>query len=378
MIFETEYVKILNKIDLISPSKYGSTRNYVDGAVTYISPYISRGMLSTRQIFVSLATKGFTWQEVRYLVQQLAWREYFQRIWQAKKEAINFDIKQPQTNIAHKYIPTAIVNAKTGINAIDKAIHLLYQTGYMHNHLRLYVASVACNIGLSYWQLPAKWMYFHLLDADWASNACSWQWVCGAFSAKKYYANQDNIHKYTLDTQKNTFLDTSYEALPLQPIPSTLIDVADIELKTILPKNQPIQIILQQPIFVYNVYQLDPEWRKNEIANRILLLEPSHFEKYPMSAKTIDFIIALSKNIKGIQILVSEFADFKTKYASCKIVFKEHPLFQHYEGMCDARDWMCESVQGYHHSFFNFWKKCEPMLIQDFDCLKTNKDGFQE
>jgi deoxyribodipyrimidine photo-lyase len=95
----------------------------------------------------------------------------------------------------------------------------LKQTGYMHNHLRMYVAAIACNIGHSHWHLPARWMYYHLLDADWASNALSWQWVAGSFSSKKYYANQENINKYCHTQQRNTFLDVSYEAYETMPTP---------------------------------------------------------------------------------------------------------------------------------------------------------------
>ena len=98
------------------------------------------------------------------------------------------------------------MEAKTGIQAIDKSIESLFETGYMHNHSRLYLATLTCNIGKSYWLHPAKWMYYHLLDGDWASNACSWQWVAGANSSKKYFANQENINKYTASKQLNPFM----------------------------------------------------------------------------------------------------------------------------------------------------------------------------
>ena len=57
----------------------------------------------------------------------------------------------------------------------------------------MYVASIACNIAQSHWIVPAKWMYYYLLDADWASNSLSWQWVAGT-NLKKYFANQQNIN----------------------------------------------------------------------------------------------------------------------------------------------------------------------------------------
>ena len=71
----------------------------------------------------------------------------------------------------------------------------------------MYIASIVCNIAKSHWKLPSKWFYYYLLDGDLASNNLSWQWVCGANSSKKYYANQENINKFCFTKQKNTFLD---------------------------------------------------------------------------------------------------------------------------------------------------------------------------
>ena len=80
------------------------------------------------------------------------------------------DLKNTQTGIDHTEIPIAINNASTGIEAVDQAIHELFDTGYMHNHMRMYVASIACNQGKSHWKLPAQWMYYHLLDGDWGEQ----------------------------------------------------------------------------------------------------------------------------------------------------------------------------------------------------------------
>jgi len=226
----------------------------------------------------------------------------------------------------------------------------------------MYTAAVACNMAQSHWKVPAQWMYYHLLDADWASNALSWQWVAGANANKKYVANQDNINKYCFTTQNNTFLDVPYETFATMQIPEVLKDTPEIELKTPLPNTNRLEIDSALPTCIYNFYNLDPLWNNEVSANRILLLEPSHFEAYPVSQNTIDFILNISKeNIDGIQIYVGAFKDLVTAYALKNIYFKEHPLNQHYEGYEDQRDWMFE-VQGYYPSFFSFWKKCKKQL----------------
>jgi len=361
-MFPLAYAEILQRVRAIDPVKYGSTRNYINGAVTYLSPYISRGIISTKLILSEVLKKGYKPAQIEKFIQELAWRDYWQQVWIAKGNAINQDLKHPQNPVSNSSISKSILDATTGVEAIDRAIETLYETGYMHNHLRMYTAAVACNMGYSHWKVPAQWMYYHLLDADWASNALSWQWVAGANANKKYVANQDNINKYCFTTQKNTFLDVPYEAFGSMEIPEVLKYTPEIELKTPLPSQNQLEIDSALPTCIYNFYNLDPLWKNEVSANRILLLEPSHFEAYPVSQNTIDFILNSSKeNIDGIQIYVGAFKDLVTEYSLDNIYFKEHPLSNHYQGTEDSREWMFD-VQGYYPSFFSFWKKCKKQL----------------
>jgi deoxyribodipyrimidine photo-lyase len=358
--FTVDYASVLKKIDAINPVKYALSRNYIDGQVNYLSPYISRGVISTKQVLKSLLAKGYSFEQLEPLIQQLCWRDYFQRIAQVKD--INTEIKQVQGHVKHYAIPLSITEGKTGIQAIDQSIEKLFESGYMHNHNRLYLAALTCNIGKSHWLHPAKWMYYHLLDGDWASNACSWQWVAGANSSKKYYANQENINKYTASKQRNTYLDTSYEILPEMEIPASLTTTEEFNFEITLPEGDSIQIIPDQPIFIYNYYNLDPLWHKDEAGNRILLLEPEFFQKYPVSKKCMDFMLDLSKNIQGIQIYVGSFQSFSAEYKETSIYYKEHPLNLAYLGVQEERDWISNDVVGYYPSFFSYWKKVKKHL----------------
>ena len=72
-------------------------------------------------------------------MQELAWRDYWQLVWINKKDQIFSDLKNDQFGIENYKIPKAIVNAQTNISAVDDAIKLLYSSGYMHNHMRMYV-----------------------------------------------------------------------------------------------------------------------------------------------------------------------------------------------------------------------------------------------
>jgi deoxyribodipyrimidine photo-lyase len=309
--------------------------------------------------------KQYPYPAIEKIIQELAWREYFQRVWQTKGAQIWEDLKQDQQEVVHHQMITSIQKANTGIESIDSAIHGLYEKGYMHNHSRMYLASIACNIGKAHWLEPSKWMYYHLLDGDIASNNCSWQWVSGAFSSKKYYCNQENINKYTFSKQQNTFLDNPYEQLVDMPIPDALQETTILDLNTNLPHTTSLNIDTTIPTLIYNSYNLDPIWRKLEKVNRVLLLEPSHFNQFPVSDKVIEFIIGLSKNIEGVKIFTGEIEDIKNIYESeslwndQKIISKEHPAFVYYPGIKDQRDWMFPEVSGYYPSFFSYWKKAE-------------------
>jgi deoxyribodipyrimidine photo-lyase len=359
ILFPTDYNKVIERIEAVNPVRYAKTRNFIDGDISYLSPYIARGVISLPKI-AQIVLKKYTRFEAEKFLQELAWREYFQRVWQAKSDAIFSDLKQEQSQVDHHQIPTAIIHANTGIQGIDHAINSMYQRGYMHNHARMYTAMLSCNIAKAHWLMPAKWMYYHLLDGDLASNMLSWQWVAGAFSSKKYYANQENINRYTNSLQTSTYIDCAYENFPLTTIPDSLSATTDFSLQTTLPPSDEIIIEKGNKIFVYNAYNIDPLWHKEENGYRILLLEPALFKKFPVSEKVIDFIIEIArKNIPNIQILVAPFNTLLSLTDESLIYFKEHPLTHHYKGICESRDWLCPSVTGYFPSFFSFWKKIQ-------------------
>ena len=355
-MFPTSIDKILNKVDAIDPVAYGSNRNFLSGAVTRLSPYISRGVLSTKFIAEFILNKGYEPKKIEVFLKELVWRDYWQQIWIAKGSQIDNDLNQKQPKGLNEGIPKNILLGKTSIEAIDNAILEFYETGYMHNHMRMYIASITTNIGQYKWNYPAKWMYYHLLDGDWASNALSWQWVAGSSSKKAYIANQENINKYCHSQQTNTFLDHSYEALAKIEIPNELKLSSNQELITPLPSKGKINVDPNKISLIYTYYNLDPLWRNNEDYNKILILEPSTFKAYPTGKKALQFCIDLSKNINNIQIYVGEFKDLKKEYNLTKFIFKEHPFCNHFDGIKDQRDWISPSTD-YYDSFFKYWKQ---------------------
>ena len=360
--FPTTWQDILKKAEGIDAVAYGHNRNYGDGSVTALSPYVSRGVISGRTILNILVQKGVDVQRITPFIQQLAWREYFQRVWQAKGDELLLDLKHSQDNAEFTDAPDAVLNAHSDVDAIDAMVERLVNTGYIHNHYRLYIASVICNVARTHWKNPARWMYYHLLDADLASNTCSWQWVSGAFASKKYRANQENINRFSRTDQRNTWLDAAYEELLLREIPPHFHSRTPQLYTTILPESRITGIDESLPTCVYTFYNLDPLWHASKPRNRVLLLEPSFFEAFPVCERTMDFVLKLSANIPGIQVFVGEWKDLSDLSGRSELVFKEHPAFRHFRGTQEEREWLFPNVSGYFPSFFSYWKRCEREL----------------
>ena len=350
------YKDSYEKLASIDPVKYQATRNYIGGS-TRLSVYITRGVLTLPQIKDYLL-KNYTKIESYKLVNELAWREYMQREWQIKGNAIFDDIKNKQEDFESNDLPLSIIKAETGIEALDSGINQLYETGYVDNHMRMWIAGLICNIAHTKWQKPAAWMYYHLLDGDPASNFLSWQWVAGTFSSKRYLPSQENINKFTKTTQNNTFLDLSYEELAIIKTPLILKERISENLVWAAPKSSELKIDKSIPTVLYHSFWLNKNWRDNISANRILVLEPDWFAKFPVSQKVTDSILEIAAEIPGIQIFVGNIEEL-IPHLGEEIYYMSHPSVTHWPGHADQMSLLFPdmSLKSYN-SFSSFWKQC--------------------
>ena len=206
----------------IDPIAYAASRNHLDGAVTRLSPYLRHGVLSLDEVRNhALATVADPRQAEKF-IQELAWRDYWQRIYLAHPDRIWNDVEAYKTGFdASEYdtdMPADIIAARTGVACIDQFIAMLHETGYLHNHARMYLAAYVVHWRRVRWQAGAAWFLENLIDADLASNNLSWQWVASTFSKKPYIFNLENVAKYTghdINTRMsdNRVLAYSYERL---------------------------------------------------------------------------------------------------------------------------------------------------------------------
>ena len=353
----TLYQEALNALTSIDPAKYEANRNYEDGS-TRLSVYITRGMLTLPQIRDHLDAHFSNSQNYK-LIYELAWREYWQREWLIRGDAVFNDIKRDQEGVESSDIPLGVINGETGVLALDKGIQQLYETGYIHNHMRMWLGGLICNIAHTKWQNPAAWMYYHLLDGDPASNTLSWQWIAGTFSSKQYLPSQENINKYTKTFQKNTFLDKDYEELATVETPPSLTQREPLQLQWDAPKSDTLVIYKDKPTLLYHSFWLNRAWRNDLDANHILVLEPKWFAKFPVSQKVTESIIKIAREIPTMQLYVGDIQELSSKLNG-EVYYTAHPSVVNWPGQADPMPLLFPNVpmQSFN-SFTSYWKQCE-------------------
>jgi deoxyribodipyrimidine photo-lyase len=188
----------LQKVD---PNQYGRSRNFLSGKVTRLSPYIRYGVLSLAEVRDFALSKVQNQDDAEKLINELGWRDYWQRLYAAKGDAIWQDREDYKTGYAADTyapeLPADVEQGTSGMACIDGFSQQLRETGYLHNHQRMWMAAYLIHWRHIRWQVGARWFLTHLLDGDPASNNLSWQWVASTFSHKPYFFNRENLEKYT-------------------------------------------------------------------------------------------------------------------------------------------------------------------------------------
>ncbi|GAB4367033.1 MAG: FAD-binding domain-containing protein [Bryobacter sp.] len=211
-------------LDKIEPSRYGFTRNYLDGKVTRLSPYLRHGVLTLARVKDHAFAKVNDRLHAAKFVVELAWRDYWQRLYKQLGNRIWQDQEEPKTGLPSAayadHLPEDVATGQTGLACMDGFVEELKTTGYLHNHARMWFAAYLVHWRRVKWQAGARFFLTHLLDGDPASNNLSWQWVASTFAHKPYFFNRENLEKYTAGSyckkcpqQGHCELEGSYEAL---------------------------------------------------------------------------------------------------------------------------------------------------------------------
>ena len=227
---------------------YRNKRNYDFGPsnhnyVSQLSPFIRRRILTETEILKAVLNKHGLSSAEKF-VQEVFWRTYWNGLLEMRP-SVWLDYQNDLSRLENQIMTQAglrkswetACEGKTGIECFDSWAHELKETGYLHNHARMWFASIWIFTLNLPWQLGADFFLRHLLDGDPASNTLSWRWVAGIQTqGKTYLARRDNICKYTNNRFDPIGLSSSAVPLTGNPHPNLSIlnlgNVPDSNLRT--------------------------------------------------------------------------------------------------------------------------------------------------
>ena len=185
----------------VKPQSYERSRNFLDGEVTRLSAYLRHGVLTLAEVRDDALRRVAQPEHAGKLINELAWRDYWQRLYAEMGEGIWQDREPYKTGFRTadyaQDLPDEIPDATTTLRCIDSFSQELTATGYLHNHARMWSAAYLVHWRRVRWQAGARWFLQHLVDGDPASNNLSWQWVASTFASKPYIFNRENLERYT-------------------------------------------------------------------------------------------------------------------------------------------------------------------------------------
>ena len=189
--------------------RYANGRNTDNGpgahkAVSVLSPYIRRRLV-LEQDAVAAAIAAHGAEDAEKFVQEVIWRGYFKgwlerrpQIWDSYRRGLADDLAALERDRRLRRDVERACAGQTGLECFDAWATELVDTGYLHNHARMWFASIwIFTLGLP-WRVGADFFYRHLLDGDAASNTLGWRWVAGLHTrGKPYPADAQNITTFT-------------------------------------------------------------------------------------------------------------------------------------------------------------------------------------
>ncbi len=220
MKFEISRDGALKQLDAFINSElanYGFKRNFDLGPnnksnVSCLSPYISHRLITEYEVAKTVLAK-FPYQKVEKYIQEIFWRVYWKG-WLELRPQVWTDFIEDLKGLKEDDNYKRAINGETQIECFNDWVKELKDNNYLHNHTRMWFASIWIFTLNLPWQKGAEFFMKHLFDGDAASNTLSWRWVAGLQTKGKHYVAQSwNISKFTNNKYKNVKLNEN--ALPL-------------------------------------------------------------------------------------------------------------------------------------------------------------------
>ena len=218
MKFESSRAKAIEKLNEFiekNLSEYSKLRNFDFGPekrsnVSCLSPYITHGIINEKEVIQKSLNK-FSFSKNEKFIQEVLWRTYWKgwlelrpNVWTDYLAELNQIKNEFQNN--QNYL--SAIDGKTDIECFNAWVNELKDNNYLHNHTRMWFASIWIFTLELPWQLGAEFFMQHLYDGDAASNTLGWRWVAGVQTQGKHYlASEWNIKKFTNNRFQNIKLN---------------------------------------------------------------------------------------------------------------------------------------------------------------------------
>ena len=218
MIFEASRAKALDQLNNFVDNhlaEYSKLRNFDFGPekrsnISCLSPYITHGVINEKEV-IQKALSKFSFSKNEKFIQEVLWRTYWKG-WLELRPNVWTDylveLKQIRNEFKNNQDYLSAIEGKTNIDCFNEWVTELKEKNYLHNHTRMWFASIWIFTLELPWQLGAEFFMKHLFDGDAASNTLGWRWVAGIQTQGKHYlASEWNIKKFTNNRFQNIQLN---------------------------------------------------------------------------------------------------------------------------------------------------------------------------
>ena len=207
---------------------YTAQRNFDFGPInrkniSCLSPYITHRLISEYEVTKKALSK-YPYQKVEKFIQEIFWRVYWKG-WLELRPKVWTDFVEDLKNVGNSNEYEKAINGETDIDCFNDWVKELKENNYLHNHTRMWFASIWIFTLNLPWQKGAEFFLRELYDGDAASNTLSWRWVAGIQTkGKNYIAQNWNINKFT---------NNKYKDLTLNESPQPIIDKREYKISPI-------------------------------------------------------------------------------------------------------------------------------------------------
>ncbi len=341
-------------------AEYSRLRNFDFGPdkrsnVSCLSPYVTHGVINEIEI-INKSLKKFSFIKNEKFIQEVLWRVYWKGWMELRSKVwVDFlkDLKDIKLNFKNNENYLNALEGKTNIECFNFWVEEIKNYNYLHNHARMWFASIWIFTLELPWQLGAEFFLKHLLDGDSASNTLGWRWVAGIQTKGKHYTAQEwNIKKFTnnrfdkINLKENSFPkndERSYQMNPKEFEDSQITENKSLlvfdnclafensdfknsnfnKIYLVSNQNETREISLSENVLNFKKNLFDDQERRLKEKNlnierininQIKNIKENIYALYPSIGENLDYIN--SNNLKNIEYLYRKLDKFCWKFCN--------------------------------------------------------------